>query len=266
MNSSCCPFESYTFTPFLEELTCSICLNIMTEPVIVCCNNKHTFGEKCIELSLKTSNKCPICSTIILDKKYSKNHLVANIVEKLERKCEHNECHWIGHNYTKHQGECDFVSIICICGTSYVRSDKNNHNNICSHTEIKCEFCNSIFKRKDLSIHSNTCSKFNPIYKMDFAVLNFVAKDDTKFLISGIELNIFWKDGIYFRCNDPRFHTVVFTSKINITIAGVSHHININHNICGRGVGWKKEIIHCNSDSVINMIMENITLQVLRNV
>lgn len=44
-----------------EDLTCSICLAVFTDPVILLCG--HSFCRECVSLSLDKQQHCPHCRT-----------------------------------------------------------------------------------------------------------------------------------------------------------------------------------------------------------
>ena len=57
-----------------DILMCPICLNILNDPIS--CNStekSHSFCKQCIEQSLKSNDKCPICREKITDSVILKN-------------------------------------------------------------------------------------------------------------------------------------------------------------------------------------------------
>ncbi|XP_054904528.1 nuclear factor 7, brain-like [Poeciliopsis prolifica] len=71
---------------FSEDLTCSVCLGIFTDPVIVFCG--HSFCRECITLSLKSLNQCPQCRvTVPTDRMdFTTNHILKSLAEKAKEK------------------------------------------------------------------------------------------------------------------------------------------------------------------------------------
>uniref|UniRef100_A0A667XPC5 RING-type domain-containing protein n=1 Tax=Myripristis murdjan TaxID=586833 RepID=A0A667XPC5_9TELE len=47
----------------MEDLTCSICLTIFTDPVSLLCG--HSFCRECITNSLSIKDQCPQCRTTV---------------------------------------------------------------------------------------------------------------------------------------------------------------------------------------------------------
>ncbi|KAI3357079.1 hypothetical protein L3Q82_015544 [Scortum barcoo] len=67
---------------YAEDLTCSICLNIFTDPVSLVCG--HSFCRQCITLSLSSQLQCPQCrAAVSTEGKYLQtNHILKSLAEK----------------------------------------------------------------------------------------------------------------------------------------------------------------------------------------
>uniref|UniRef100_UPI003AAB900E nuclear factor 7, brain-like n=1 Tax=Centroberyx gerrardi TaxID=166262 RepID=UPI003AAB900E len=68
---------------YTEDLTCSICLTLFTDPVSLLCG--HSFCRKCITSSLSAQDQCPQCRTTVpTEEKYfpTTNHILKSLVEK----------------------------------------------------------------------------------------------------------------------------------------------------------------------------------------
>uniref|UniRef100_UPI003AADD9E0 nuclear factor 7, brain-like n=1 Tax=Centroberyx gerrardi TaxID=166262 RepID=UPI003AADD9E0 len=68
---------------YIEDLTCSICLTLFTDPVSLLCG--HAFCRKCITSSLSTQDQCPQCRTTVpTEEKYfpATSHILKSLVEK----------------------------------------------------------------------------------------------------------------------------------------------------------------------------------------
>uniref|UniRef100_A0A3Q3B363 RING-type domain-containing protein n=1 Tax=Kryptolebias marmoratus TaxID=37003 RepID=A0A3Q3B363_KRYMA len=65
-----------------EDLTCSICLTLFDDPVIICCG--HSFCRKCITLSLSSQRQCPQCRAAVPrgGRPFITNHILKNVSEK----------------------------------------------------------------------------------------------------------------------------------------------------------------------------------------
>ncbi|XP_029910668.1 nuclear factor 7, brain-like [Myripristis murdjan] len=67
---------------YMEDLTCSICLTIFTDPVSLLCG--HSFCRECITNSLSIKDKCPQCRTTVpKEEKYlPTSHILKSLAEK----------------------------------------------------------------------------------------------------------------------------------------------------------------------------------------
>lgn len=62
-----------------KTITCSICLEIFTQPANLPCG--HIYCHECLQMALKVRSSCPICSTKIVNKRQI--HIVENIEHTL---------------------------------------------------------------------------------------------------------------------------------------------------------------------------------------
>uniref|UniRef100_UPI003AAAB951 uncharacterized protein n=1 Tax=Centroberyx gerrardi TaxID=166262 RepID=UPI003AAAB951 len=67
---------------YTEDLTCSICLTLFTDPVSLLCG--HSFCRKCITICLSAQDQCPQCrATVPTEEKYfPTNHILKSLAEK----------------------------------------------------------------------------------------------------------------------------------------------------------------------------------------
>uniref|UniRef100_A0A8D3BJI6 Tripartite motif-containing protein 35-like n=1 Tax=Scophthalmus maximus TaxID=52904 RepID=A0A8D3BJI6_SCOMX len=67
---------------YKEDLTCSICLTIFSDPVILPCG--HSFCRECISLSLKSQRQCPQCRADVPEDEQCllTNHTLKSLAEK----------------------------------------------------------------------------------------------------------------------------------------------------------------------------------------
>ena len=119
----------------IKNLTCSICLNVLIEPVQD--GDGHTFCRKCIKTWLETNSSCP------MDRKHlTANDLkdaprnIKNLLCELKIYCDfkQNGCNEIvkWESLENHEGECEFnlkKIIKCEhCGTEIQRLQLKDHN------------------------------------------------------------------------------------------------------------------------------------------
>ncbi|RVE70210.1 hypothetical protein OJAV_G00062640 [Oryzias javanicus] len=67
---------------YSEDLTCSVCLSLFTEPVTLLCG--HSFCRECITTSLSSQRCCPQCRSEVSMKKTSltTNHALKSLAER----------------------------------------------------------------------------------------------------------------------------------------------------------------------------------------
>ena len=115
----------------IEDLICSICFNILNNP-ISCSDkkNSHAFCKECIDIFLEENNKCPICKLVF---EYKINNNLKNELNNLSFKC-----------LFKNEG----------CEEILYYSDYLNHNNNCKYNNIQYE-CNVKKFDKKIKISKN---------------------------------------------------------------------------------------------------------------
>uniref|UniRef100_A0A667XEP0 Uncharacterized protein n=1 Tax=Myripristis murdjan TaxID=586833 RepID=A0A667XEP0_9TELE len=78
---------------YMEDLTCSICLTIFTDPVSLLCG--HSFCRECITISLSKNDQCPQCRTTVpKEEKYlPTSHILKSLADKVAQSLchEHEE-------------------------------------------------------------------------------------------------------------------------------------------------------------------------------
>ncbi|XP_034028010.1 nuclear factor 7, brain-like [Thalassophryne amazonica] len=92
---------------YSEDLTCSVCLTIFTDPVMLLCG--HSFCRECITESLKSQGICPLCHTAVsleqkcLPPSYVLKSLAEKAKEDEKRKREHGnyreDSEWLCHEH-----------------------------------------------------------------------------------------------------------------------------------------------------------------------
>uniref|UniRef100_A0A8C6UVK4 Uncharacterized protein n=1 Tax=Neogobius melanostomus TaxID=47308 RepID=A0A8C6UVK4_9GOBI len=83
-----------------EDLTCSICLSVFTEPVMLLCG--HSFCRECISVSLDKQKNCPVCRASVDTEGQSllTNHVLKSLVEKTKQKLQYR------HDKEVREGTC----------------------------------------------------------------------------------------------------------------------------------------------------------------
>ena len=127
-----------------NELKCSICLQCFIEPVSSSESCNHTFCNECIQESLKTDDKCPICRRSISadDFKLVESRVVINMLDQFLVQC--NYCDRINisrGDVVIHLQQCDNFIIPCSeadlgCSWTGQRKDMTDHLKTCVHHQI----------------------------------------------------------------------------------------------------------------------------------
>ena len=73
--------SSMTESRETESADCPVCLEAFTfdRPVTTTICN-HTFHERCLNISFKYDNRCPMCRTILAERVITLNHLANNLL------------------------------------------------------------------------------------------------------------------------------------------------------------------------------------------
>jgi hypothetical protein len=145
------------FAEFKEEILCSICLDIVNEP-LSCAECFSMFCSFCLKTwSKNNKNICP------LKCKFNPQKLVLStlkLLNKIKLKCG-NDCgqNVMYENYLNHFiTECPLSKIHCgYCHTQTMNYLFNQHIDICEFVIIECCLCKALVKRKDFLIHQNGC-------------------------------------------------------------------------------------------------------------
>jgi len=175
----------------LEELTCSMCLNIVSQPISQCKKCEKLFCEVCINKHILIKNNCPNCRNepFIKEKlgRFAKsllNHYSficpMSCGEKFnffDADKHKNSCQ-LRYNYKcslceknldyhtnlidKHKIECENINIPCsFCKKIISKFDYEKHLIYCEESLDYCRECNLIFCRKYQEAHNNFfCQKF----------------------------------------------------------------------------------------------------------
>ena len=158
---------SYVFVDKVpEDYQCSICTNILTNPVLIECCGQH-FCEVCLEKWLAKQQTCPHCRDTSV--KYIKNRHIQRNINGLRIYCSYrpkgcSKISTIG-DYASHLTECLFVEVVCgnQCGKAVIRKDLKHHiNTECPNRKVKCVYCQEVGMHKDITTdtHQGTCPSY----------------------------------------------------------------------------------------------------------
>ena len=148
---ACCPTEAkygYDVSRFEkavdDHLHCSICYNVLKEPMM-CRNNEHLFCRDCITEHLNTnSHTCPECNEDLTVETLRRARVISNILFGLVIKCEYS-----------HRG-CQ----------EYIRLEQlDSHVKNCGFAPVKCsnEECEMIVNKREIIHHESTVCEYRKV-------------------------------------------------------------------------------------------------------
>lgn len=169
-----------------SELICSICLEIVLNPVM-CAGCENLFCKSCIDILLTKTNRCP--NKCIFQEK-DKNRMLKNILSKIEFRCmfHNNGCKtlipytdFIKHVNTceygmfkcssngcevidlkikilQHLKSCPFRKKLCnLCKEKINNFEFETHIKYCEDKMISCQYCNHEIVHKNINKHLEDC-------------------------------------------------------------------------------------------------------------
>ena len=151
----------------LNELTCSICQNLVWNPVD-CSKCGKLFCDYCLKQSKeKLINFCPMCRAKPFKSSKCRALKIAFLDVKL--KCPNDSCKENPkyYDYISHLEKCEFKKYHCVnkdCNYENTLNNKNDmesHFNSCEYRITNCKFCGKEMVAHLLEKHhGNDCPKF----------------------------------------------------------------------------------------------------------
>ena len=148
---ACCPTEAkygYDDSRFEkavdDHLHCSICYNVLKEPVM-CRNNEHLFCRDCITDHLNTnSHTCPECNEDLTIETLRRARVISNILSGLRMKCDYS-----------HRGCQEFIRL----------EELDSHVENCGFAPVKCsnEECEMIVNKREIIYHESTVCEYRKV-------------------------------------------------------------------------------------------------------
>ena len=139
-----------------DLLKCPICLNFLNNPY-ECELCGSLFCEDCIQLWLKTKEKCPMRCEELKIRRADVNS--RKLLNKIIIKCQnYPDCNFKSNYWDlfEHEEKCMFQKIKCPnkpCKFNGKFSDFLKHQLICSFGNIQCGFCKGLIPRCELNSH-----------------------------------------------------------------------------------------------------------------
>ena len=156
---ACCPAEAkYGYDdsrfekPVDHHLHCSVCYNVLKDPVM-CRNNEHLFCRDCITEHLNAnSHTCPECNEDLTVETLRRARVISNILSGLKIKCDYSErgCQESIRldELDSHVENCGFAPVKCSneeCEMIVNKREIIHHESaVCEYRKVKCHSCGKI--------------------------------------------------------------------------------------------------------------------------
>ena len=148
---ACCPPDEkygYDDSRFEKDVDahfhCSICYNVLKEPMM-CRNNEHIFCRECITEHLNVnSHTCPECSEDLTVDTLRRARLVSNYLSELKIKCDYSD-----------RGCQEYIRL----------AELDSHVQNCGFAPVKCsnEQCEMIISKRELIYHESTICEYRKV-------------------------------------------------------------------------------------------------------
>lgn len=151
-----------------DDLQCSICLLVLSEPQLTSCCGNH-FCSACVKQTQAENRPCPLCNSptfsTMLDKYFVRK------VRELKVACPQKDsgCPWIGslgemeRHLDAKKGDCKFMIVDCpyLCGARFHHGELAGHQLSCPRRPYICKFCDYKGVYEDMSAkHWTVCEKY----------------------------------------------------------------------------------------------------------
>ncbi len=153
--------QNKTDTTYFDHFTCSICLEVLQDPV-QCVNNEHYFCKHCIWLHLTRTQTCPVCQDALTPETLRP---IARVVANLLQQFQSPKCRYATRGCTSevkheallsHHQECGFAPVPCAhegCKATVNRQDLDSHQQTCEFRSVTCEECHEAMRQKEYGKH-----------------------------------------------------------------------------------------------------------------
>ena len=154
-------FQSNANALYFDQFTCSICLEVLHEPV-QCVKNEHYFCKRCITKHLKRSKTCPVCQDKLTPETLRPiSRVVANLFEQfLSLRCKYASrgCTSAARDESllSHEEECGFAPVQCShegCEATVNRQDLVSHQQTCEFRSVICDDCREAMRQREYKKH-----------------------------------------------------------------------------------------------------------------
>ena len=142
-----------------EDHQCTICTNILTDPVLTgCCG--QLFCASCLKNWLRRQRTCPHCQNA--NSHFMKDKRMKRAIDSLNIYCPHHskgcdEITTLGE-CNQHLEKCLFVEVSCTkkCGERMLRKELQDHeDNKCPNRRVQCQYCTLEGMHKEITAKSH---------------------------------------------------------------------------------------------------------------
>ncbi len=149
-----------------EDHQCTICSNILTDPVLIeCCG--QLFCDGCLKKWLRKQKTCPHCREAKFA--FIKDKRMKRVIDSLKIYCPNRSkgCDKITTlgECNQHLEKCLFVEVSCTkkCGERMLRKELQDHeDNKCPNCRVQCQYCTLEGMHKEITAksHLDECAGF----------------------------------------------------------------------------------------------------------
>ncbi|KAM0749654.1 hypothetical protein T439DRAFT_326533 [Meredithblackwellia eburnea MCA 4105] len=158
----------------LDGFTCSICQDVLKDPVSIGCVSDHLFCQECLKDGSRQLVTCPNCREEVRSAQRRPSTFVKRLVDRLRVRCgtdDRGGCGWTGPLGDEHDLRCERREVHCTnaggrCGWKGVWTDFQAHEKECSFGLVSCPRtdCHQSFLRREGDAHGEVCEGYRCLY------------------------------------------------------------------------------------------------------
>lgn len=159
-----CHFEECEFTGNKKEMGCHLDNDCLFVPIECVCNKKLLKGDFHNHQEMECLNykiKCELCNIFVIRKKLIDKTHIENDCPMVDLVCQNNKCDHkcLRKDIKEHNDICQHAQILCMyeCNTSYIRKDKEAHEQDCTYYPEPCQHCKKNIIRVSKDDHEKMC-------------------------------------------------------------------------------------------------------------
>uniref|UniRef100_A0A7N6BDY2 TNF receptor-associated factor n=1 Tax=Anabas testudineus TaxID=64144 RepID=A0A7N6BDY2_ANATE len=156
-----------------DKHLCNSCQKILRRPLQAQCG--HRYCSFCFHKIVSSGlQKCSACikedlfeepTSILKQGGAFPDNAARREVEALAAVCPNEGCTWMGtikEFEANHEGNCDFMIILCPSCKELMRANEQEHHNEreCPERTLNCKYCKEPFLLKNIKAHDEICPKY----------------------------------------------------------------------------------------------------------